>query len=303
MTGHLLHVGYPKTGSTFLQRWFAGHPQLAFADGGIAGYRDVHGIVRESVSTGPGVLYRVTSAEGLSAPQPYAGQDPVDYPGGARKSMPDAQSDACATLAALFPNAHVLIVTRGFRSMILSSYSQYVRAGGDVPLSDLITATLRGDAAFAHVLDRDPFDYDHLITTYARAFGADQVIVMPYELLRDDADAFTRALETRLNLPHFAAAPDRINTSLSPVEMHWYPHLTRAARRWPIGARVRNWYFRAAFRNRFRAPIAILQRLRPAPPVAAATIPEELVNTYRGKAEQLRGNPLYAAYATDYLHE
>lgn len=300
MTGHLIHIGYPKTGSTFLQRWFEGHPQLAFADGRIAGYRDVYGIARESVSAEDDVLYRVTSYEGFSAPRASAGQEPVDYSAMARTSMKAAQTRVCATLATLFPNAHILIVTRGFRSMILSSYSQYVRSGGDAALTDLIAETLNPASRELELL-RDPFHYDHLITTYAEAFGAGNVIVMPYELLRDDAAAFLRALETRLDLPHFAAPPDRVNTSLSPIEMQWYPRLTRAAHRWPIGARLRHWYLRGAFVNRFRRPIALLQRLRPVPPITAATIPDALLNAYRGKAETLRGNALYAAYARDYL--
>lgn len=300
MSGHLIHIGYPKTGSTFLQRWFAGHPQLAFADGGIAGYHDVYSVVRESASTTAGVLYRVTSYEGLSAPRSSAGQEPVDYQALARTSMQDAQARVCAMLASLFSNAHVLIVTRGFRSMILSSYSQYARSGGDTALTDLIAGSL-DPASAAHESLRDPFHYDHLITTYVQAFGADKVIVMPYELLRDDATAFLHALEARLGITHVPAAPDRINTSLSPVEMQWYPRLTRAARRWPIGSGLRHWYFRGALRNRFRTPIAILQRLHPATPITAATIPDELLDTYRGKAETLRGNALFQPYAADYL--
>src|SRR5262249_37217403 len=42
MTGHLIHIGYPKTGSNFLRAWFAQHPQLAYADGGIAGFLDAY---------------------------------------------------------------------------------------------------------------------------------------------------------------------------------------------------------------------------------------------------------------------
>jgi hypothetical protein len=299
MTGHLIHIGYPKTGSTFLQRWFEVHPQLAFADGGIAGYRDVYSIVRDGATApGPEVLYRVTSSEGLSAPLPSAGKDVVDY-GGEQPPMKDAQAQVCATLAELFPTARVLVVTRGFRSMILSSYSQYVRSGGDVALADLIAGSLQG-ATSGRLRARDPFDYDHVLGIYARAFGAENVIALPYELLRDDADAFLRALEARLGLTHCAAAPDRVNTSLSPVEMYWYPRLTRAVRRLPL---VRKRYLHATFANRLRFPIAVLQRFRPGRPVTADTIPDEIVEGYRGKAESLRGNALYGAYARDYLHE
>jgi hypothetical protein len=295
MTGHLIHVGYPKTGSKFLQRWFAAHPQLAFADGGIAGFRDVYAIAQESVAPRADLLYRVTSCEGLTAPHANAREAVVEYARERHVDMATSQSAACQSVAELFPNALVLIVTRGFRSMILSSYSQYVRSGGDADLADLIAAKTNLSAL-------DPWDYDAIIDLYTRAFGEGNVIVMPYELLRDDVDAFTRTLESRLGLSHFDIAPDRVNASLSAVEMYWYPRLTRAARKLPIGSRLRGLYQRAAFANRLRPLIATLQRLRPGKPITADAIPDEVVNAYRGKAERLRGNPLYARYAIDYMH-
>jgi hypothetical protein len=293
MTGHLIHIGYPKTGSTFLQHWFAAHPQLAYSESGIAGFRDVHAIARDSVTPRAGLLYRVTSCEGLTAPHASAGVV-VEYDRERPVDMATSQSAACTALAELFPNALVLIVTRGFRAMILSSYSQYVRSGGDADLVDLI-------AGNKNLRDLDPWNYDVLIELYTRAFGEGNVIVMPYELLRDDVDAFTRALETRLGLSRFDIAPGRVNASLSAVEMYWYPRLTRAARRLPIGSRLRRAYQDGAFVNRFRKPIAILQRLRRGQPVTADAIPDAVVDAYRGKAERLRGNPLYAAYTADYL--
>jgi hypothetical protein len=290
MIRHLIHIGYPKTGSTFLQRWFATHPQLAFADGGLAGFRDVYALVRACAAPPPAdVLYRVTSSEGLSAPRASAGQSQVDFSEG-EWDMPSAQAAACALVAELFPNAVVLIVTRGFRSMILSSYSQYVRAGGGADLRELI-ATSRTTG---------PWNYDQLIGFYTRTFGAANVIVMPYELLRDDADRFMRTLETRLGLRHVAASPDRVNTALSEVELYWYPRLTRFVRK-HAPRRVFTAYARAAFTNRLRLPIRVLQRLRPAAPVSADDLPESHIEMYRGFADSLRDNPLYAPYASDYL--
>lgn len=299
MTGHLIHIGYPKTGSTFLQHWFAGHPQLAFSDGAIAGFRDVYAIARESVRPRAEVLYRVTSCEGLTAPHANVGEAVVDYVRERHVDMASSQAIVCTQLADLFPNARVLIVTRGFRAMILSSYSQYVRSGGDADLAELVRS---GAAAYERLREVDPWNYDALLDLYTRAFGDEHVIVMPYELLRDDVEGFTRALEMRLGLAHFAMKPERVNASLSPAEMYWYPRLTRVAHALPIGSRLRRLYHRGAFANRFRLPIKVLQRVRPGQPVTADVIPVDVVNAYRGKAERLRANPLYAAYAADYLH-
>jgi hypothetical protein len=290
MTGHLLHVGFPKTGSKFLSRWFGAHPQLAYRTGSLAGYRDVYDVVRDGVAPRTGVLYRVTSCEDFTAPRRDPGGIIVSYDDAVDPAA--AQQNICSSLATLFPNAHVLIVTRGFRAMILSSFSQYVRSGGHATLEHLI----------AHPPVEDSWDYDRVVGMYRQAFGDDRVIVMPYELLRDDADRFLRTIEARLGLTHFVIPPDRVNTSLSPVEMYWYPRVTRAVCRLPIGSRLKRMYLHGAFVNRFRRGIAMLQRVRPGTPVTMDAIPDHVVAAYRGKARTLRDNPLYAPYARDYYH-
>lgn len=298
MTRHLLHVGYPKTGSTFLQRWFATHPRLAYVEAGIAGFRDVYSIARESAVAKDAPLYRVTSAEVLTAPIPDAGERVIDYKNVFNVRVATAQLQICSTLASLFANATVLIVTRGFRSMILSTLSQYARTGGEIDLVQMVrTAHEQRDQRFL-----ESWDYDTLISAYRSAFGADNVIVLPYELLRDDADKFIHTLALRLGIDPIPAERERVNEALSPVELYWYPRLTRVMRRLPA-SRLRAAYISAAQENRLRRPIAVLQRLRPGTPFTAASIPDGLVDMYRGRAESLRGDPLYAPYAADYLHD
>lgn len=298
MTRHLLHVGYPKTGSTFLQRWFEAHPQLAYIEGGIAGFRDVYSIARENAVVHDPPLYRVTSAEVLTAPIPDAGKSVIEYEKVSNVRVATAQLQVCSTLASLFANATVLIVTRGFRSMILSTLSQYARTGGDRDLLEMVrTAHEQHDPRFLQ-----SWDYDTLIAAYRSAFGVDNVFVVPYELLRDDADAFIRTLAGRLGIDPFPAERERVNESLSPVELYWYPRLTRFMRHIPV-RRLRAAYVDVAFRNRLRGPIAALQRLRPGTPFTAASIPDGLVDLFRGHAESLRGNPLFAPYAAEYLHD
>jgi hypothetical protein len=288
VSGHLIHIGFPKTGSNFLRRWFREHPGLAFSDGGIAGYRDVYEIAREGVAPRRDVLYRVTSSESFTAPHRDSGRE--HYRVDDQIDPATGQKNICELLAALFPDAHVLIVTRGFRSMLLSSFSQYVRSGARVAFEEFVNDPLI----------EDPWDYDRVIGLYRSAFGTEKVIVMPYELLRDDADRFIRTLEERLGLSHHACAPDRLNTALSPAELYWYPRLTRIVQRLPIGARLKRAYLRVVFANRFGLAIAMLQRIRPGTPVTADAIPEQLIAAYRAKATTLRDNALYAAYAREY---
>jgi hypothetical protein len=233
-------------------------------------------------------------------PHSSAGLALSDYDRIRETRTPDWQAEVCATLAALFPNARVLVVTRGFRSALLSAYSQFARTGGELDFASVCRLidelTARGV---------NPWDYDVLLGLYTSAFREEEVIVLPYELLRDDAEAFTRELEQRLRLDHFPATSGRINTSLSPEELYWYPRFTRAVRALPLGARVRRQLFRLYARgadaNRFRGLIRVLQRLWPRAPITAPSVPNETLEAFRGRAESLRSNPLYSPYATEYL--
>ena len=65
--------------------------------------------------------------------------------------------------------------------------------------------------------------------------------------------------------------------------MAWYPRLARAVRGIPVCALYRL-CAAAAFSNRLRLPIRVLQRLHPATPVTAAMIPDEALEPFRGVA-------------------
>lgn len=138
--------------------------------GGIAGFADVWDIARQGAAEPAGVKYRVTSAQALAIPSDWAGQQ--GYGAGApRPADPVAQARTCATLAALSPDAHVLIVTRGFEGALLSGYSQYVRIGGS---RDFTTAFGEQDIAALQF----ECNYDRLVTLYRTAF-AGRLILLP----------------------------------------------------------------------------------------------------------------------------
>jgi hypothetical protein len=294
MSGHLVHIVYAKAGSKFLQRWFEAHPDLAYRTAGLGGFRSVYDLSAEAAAGGRSA-WRVTSCEDLAAPRADVGSLVVDYERAMRSSWADRQSAARDLLALIFPGAHILIVTRGFRSMIYSSYSQFVRSGGREDLEALLG---RGD-------DNHPWNYDRLIGQYREAFGAGRVIVLPYELLRSDPAAFTAAIEARLGLRPFPPDPDPVNASLSPAELRWYPRLSRLIDRLPVGNRVRrrlrSAWFRGIDGGRLAWLPALLQRVRPAVPVTQDLIGSRDVEPMRGLASSLRDEPLYRPFAADYL--
>jgi Sulfotransferase family len=277
---HLLHIGYPKTGSNALRAWFAAHPQVAFEDGAIAGFPTVYDIATSGAAAGPEVRCRVTSGEGLATPHPDVGRPSVGY-GRPAAAVAAAQARVCADLAALFPNASVLIVTRGFRSMILSAYSQYVRTGGTL-----------GFAGFCATGLEAVWDYDRLIALYEAAFGAESVIVLPWEGLRDDPAAFARTLADHLGLDSPGPSLPAVNAAVSPAALAWFPRL---ARRLPPRL-----FARAAAGRRLEALARLLQRLSPLPLPSEAAIPASVLAGLDAAAARLRTRPAFAPYVRDY---
>ncbi len=292
---HLIHIGYPKAGSTFLQVWFAAHPQIAYAEGGIAGYRDVWSIAAEAVEPNPDHRLRATSAEALSTPTEWAGGG-GHWHGSQPTLAADSVERASAHLGALFPTASVLIVTRGFRSAIASTYSQLVREGLSLPFN-------RDTVALAVAERGAMWDYDGIIAAYTSRF--ERVLVLPYEMLRDDPDGFTRGLEVELGLDHAELPLARVNEALSPLELAWYPRLSGVLMDLPLPGRWRqralNRWTNVTRRNGLARGIRLLQKVRPVQPWRDDALTDDLLDTLRGRSESLRANPLYAPYRDDYL--
>lgn len=293
MPGHLIHIGYAKAGSTFLQEWFAAHPELAYVKGGFGGFSSIWDLARQGAEPQRHVAYRVTSSEALPAPSVHVGSR--GHRGDDWGFTAAAQTAVCSTLAGLFPNARILLVTRGFRSASVSGYSQYVRRGGSRALSSLVRDAVPDDLLW---------NYDRVVRLYEAAFDG-RLIAMPYELLRDDARRFIAELQAQLGLSEPGPMPPRVNPSLSAAELRWYPQLSRLVEALPLrGDRRRRLLDRWVgwtWRNRMAPPIAVLERLRPSPPIGPDEIPDEVLEAFRGRAEALRGRPLYAPYASEYL--
>ena len=90
-------------------------------------------------------------------------------------------------LATTFPDGRVLIVIREQRRILLSSYQQYVKMGGVLPLERYLH-----DPGHAHPwpCDLSHFDYERLVRYYHRLFGTETVLVLPFELFQADPRGF-----------------------------------------------------------------------------------------------------------------
>jgi Sulfotransferase family len=212
----LLHVGYTKGGSTWLQKFLFQNADAGFAMVDRRRFVDIFmrphpldfdpsRIAAElqplfEEASGPH-LTTVVSEEGLSG-DPHSG-------GWGAKELAER-------LYALFPESRVLIVIREQRDMIASTYKQYVRVGGACAPADCLQPPTHEYSI--HWFDFDFFNYHRLIGLYHRLFGRDRVLVLAFEEFQRDPDTFATRLLRFVDLPPAEALPfdEMVKVALSP---------------------------------------------------------------------------------------
>jgi hypothetical protein len=193
----LIHIGYHKTGSSWLQRYLfsrkAGAGFTTFSKGRdgpintlivspnaldfdpVAARRRFKRLIREARTAG---LAPIVSSERLSGHPLTGGHD---------------SRELAERLAAVFTNGRLLIVIREQREMMLSTYRQYVKAGGAWSLRKFLHPPV-DTRVRTPMFDPSHFAYDRLIRTYQQLFGDDRVLVLPYEMLRSEPELFVGSI-------------------------------------------------------------------------------------------------------------
>jgi hypothetical protein len=186
----LIHIGYHRTGSTWLQSVvFDGRgPFLAPWNRGQI-VRDL--ITVDPLRFDPGAA-RHAFAAGLAVAE-KDGRIPVltheDLSGNPHAAGYNRREIA-ERLAEVFPEARVLMVIREQTGMILSCWKQYVRLGGANSLKNYMVAPWTKSHHRIPRFDLRFFEYDALIALYQKLFGRESVLVVPFELLRTDPYGF-----------------------------------------------------------------------------------------------------------------
>ncbi len=302
---HLIHIGFPKAASTFLQEWFSRHPQLYFNPGALAGFHDIYQVCRFA-ATDEQLKYKyfVTSCENIVFPSLSAGLNSVEYGKGVENlvtSYADSQSRVCRTLKDIYPGSRILLITRGFRGFIISGYSQYLRVGGNLSFSGLLQSS---DQA---TKEQMAVDYNYIYKLYADAFGEENLIVLPYEMLRDDKGKFLRSIENALGIDYFEESIGRINESLSAEEIYWYPKISHRVAKFSskLGStnftRIYSRYTRRLFNGKFKKLAQILSYRRNIEKINESDIPLDFIRQQKGKATVFLNNQIYAPYLSEYF--
>jgi hypothetical protein len=122
-----------------------------------------------------------------------------------------------------FPRAKVLIGIREQKSMAISAFREYIALGGTLKLKDFIGV---GDEPMSYtpILREDFLTYHYVVDYYQRLYGRENVLVLPIEQLQRDRAGYVQTLR------RFCACPGEFNTDAAPNRVGWSA-ITLAARR------------------------------------------------------------------------
>jgi len=227
----LVHIGYHKTGTTWLQeRLFTG------SDTGFTRPWD-SSVIRTAFVLPDHFEFDPVEATEIFAPgrseATALGLVPVisdERLSGSPHAGGYDSTTIADRLAAAFTEARVLIVIREQRGAIYAMYQQFVRDGGSTPLAKYLAPRAPAEIPqfrFAH------YEYHHLIAHYFTLFGRDRVLVLPFELLRTDPRGFVQKICS------FAGTIYPASVDLAPLYEAWGA-LTIAAKRQANRLLVRN---------------------------------------------------------------
>ncbi len=232
----LIHIGYPKTGSTWLQR-------VVFDSGR-------YGILpwgQDGSEQGAHALNHVDPlAPDLAGPrEAYLARLQPDLPADAWVALSGESLSGslfsgghnsawnAELLHGLFPDARILLVVREQRSIILSAYGQYVKKGGLLRLDAFLAGSRSMRMPFFNLRQ---FKYDRLVAHYQGLFGADHVQVLPYEWIVNDPVRLLAELRRFLGIEGEIAEPGKevLNASRDAVALVVMRHLNYLRRADPL---------------------------------------------------------------------
>lgn len=191
MASLVLHVGYPKTATTWLQRVvLPRHPQLALLRRTTPGCEwidrtaSAHPFELDAAALREAIA---KSLSGLAGRVPFVSHEA--YLGDPFLGAGSVETYA-QRLSLLFPDASVLIVLREQEGMLESLYRQYVQEGGTARPGQLFEPPGFQRPRFAPGY----LAYDRALDLYSAAFGRSRIRALLYEELREAPQRFVDAI-------------------------------------------------------------------------------------------------------------
>lgn len=292
----LLHIGYVKSGSTYLQEWFASHPAMYYRPKAIAGFYDTESFSFYAEVQKPMHQYYVLSSEDLSVWKSKGSIINILKP--PSFDYRHYQAKLAKTLHSVFPQGKVLIVTRGYSTLLSSMYAEYLKGGGILTFDDMQRTFAKYFAAF--------LDYNHVVELYRKQFGAENVVVLPFEMLRDNPASFLKKIEDELGInERYAFKADKVNAAMEWKVLDAYRRVSSAVYRLtkflPEKMQGGVFYMYSKALNK-KEPIWLMKALASNADADSMLYgKDELLNLLRGKASVLKDEEIYQPYLNDYL--
>lgn len=199
----LLHVGYMKTATTYLQNRIFNNNKIGF---GIPLEGKGRAFIINEIVLSDGFSFDAQSVSrklrDAALPLHEKNIVPVwsdeTFLGEPVTRRYDAHSNAIR-LHSVLPNAKVLITIREQIALSYSMYYEYLRQGGTASFKSFF-GTGTEQLSMSPILRPEFLMYDRAVSFYHSLFGSDNVLVLPYEILRRDRREFFDRLSRFLSL-------------------------------------------------------------------------------------------------------
>ena len=187
---HLLHIGYQKTASTFLQKRLFPKIESRWFD------RPMTTLLCRNL-IGEDVYLERTFASYLAEQSDHHGKPGIVSFESLAGHIWEGSATTLRTakrLARAAPGATVLVIVRSQPAMLVALYGQYVNEGGPGSFTRFLSGDLPGVE-----LDPSYLDFQFLVELYRDLFP--DVVIVPYERFRDDPKMFIAGICDLLGSP------------------------------------------------------------------------------------------------------
>lgn len=294
MSNVLIQIGFPKTGSTYLQEWFKAHPSIMYGGKSILGFYDSWEIERY-VQQATYFQYHTIKLSAIGLRGNVHQMIQSDF---ANNQIDVYQSRLAEAMYRLFPTAKVLIVTRGFKSMLASLYTEYIVTGGTAPFSAFFEQYKPG------ILKA--YNYDNLVRCFQTVYGEENVIVLPFELLQDDPNKFIQSIERALQIENsIQFATSKVNAS--PSKKYLYANLRlsnfvyKSIRFFPLSAQRRLYGFYARLLNKRKNHFLIQKLALLLKKEIEVEVTNQMLEPFQSNALVLKERMAFNNYLKEYL--
>lgn len=225
----LIHIGYLKTGSTWLQKHLFDCPDRGFfrlaakpISKNHIGLRPATRFARNFIFEPGGSFYALQEFS-PDRMRERLGECQSQSPGVAVLSEerlaghPETggfdSEQICLRLSQVFDSPKIFIVIREQKSLIASCYFDILLKGGTLSLKEYIASSCKRSPRFR----KRYFMFHHLISMYQEVFGKENVLVLPYEMFRDDPKRYFERLGSfsGVSIPDSLPVKDKVNAKVN----------------------------------------------------------------------------------------